>query len=135
GLLPRRLQDPRRQGADRSLGGSRREDRGVAMRPGETEKQEGMATAADGAGSIWLASAEAAVRRVASSRETFTTDDVWLAGLPNPGNPRALGAVMHILAREGAILQTGEMRKSVRPVCHRRPLAVWRLAAPPLPDF
>ncbi len=47
-----------------------------------------------GAGLDWMEDAGAVIRRVASERPEFTSDDVWEAGLAPPHEPRALGAAM-----------------------------------------
>jgi hypothetical protein len=53
---------------------------------------------------------------------------VWDAlGENRPVEPRALGAVMKAMARDGKIRATGEYRKSARTDCHARPVAVWRV--------
>lgn len=79
--------------------------------------------AADGA---WLERAAATVRQVARARTTFTTDDIWAAGLPEPRESRALGPVLRQAQAAGAIIPTGEYARSERPACHRRPVRVWR---------
>jgi hypothetical protein len=61
---------------------------------------------------------------------TFTTDDIWQAAtdanLPLPHEPRALGAILHRLAREHRIEATATFTPSKRVACHRRPIRVWR---------
>jgi hypothetical protein len=76
----------------------------------------------------WVQRARETVTLVARSRFDFTTDQVWDAlGDDRPHEPRALGAVMKAMARDGAIRATGEYRKSSRVDCHARPVAVWRV--------
>ena len=62
--------------------------------------------------------------------DTFTTDDVWQAAsdanLDVPHEPRALGAILHRLARQQMIVATDRYIASLRPACHRRPIRVWR---------
>ena len=62
--------------------------------------------------------------------DTFTTDDVWQAAsdanLDVPHEPRALGAILHRLARQQVIVATDRYVASLRPACHRRPIRVWR---------
>lgn len=76
----------------------------------------------------WMRAARDAVAALALAGGSFTTDDAWklLREVPVPREPRAMGAVIRELARMGLILPTGEYRKSERPDCHRRPVAVWR---------
>jgi hypothetical protein len=60
--------------------------------------------------------------------QSFTTDDVWEA-LDGWGvaaiEPRAMGAVMRRLKREGKVKPLQLWQLSKRPECHRRPLRVW----------
>ena len=76
----------------------------------------------------WLANALTAVRQLADSGHEFTSDDVWRL-VPTLDEPRALGAVMTVAARRGFIFSTGQYRPSARPICHGRPVKIWRGAA------
>jgi hypothetical protein len=62
--------------------------------------------------------------------DTFTTDDIWQAAtdanLTIPHEPRALGAIMHRLARRHIIVATDSYTPSLRSACHRRPIRVWK---------
>jgi hypothetical protein len=77
----------------------------------------------------WKAVAEAAVRQIASTRRTLTTDDVW-AALTDTGfsthEPRAMGAIMTAAARKRWVEATDRTIESTRPENHRRPVRVWR---------
>lgn len=77
----------------------------------------------------WYNQAEIVVQRLIHQGTYFTTDDVWEllkdSGYTTP-EPRALGSVIRQFARYKQIIPTGSYRKSTRPECHRRPLAVWR---------
>lgn len=96
-------------------------------RAGEAAKNTGIENALAGAGPAWVKHAREIVERVARELPFFTTDDVWIAGLQKPAEPRALGGVMRDFAREGKITSSGEPpRISERPQCHRRPVAVWK---------
>lgn len=72
----------------------------------------------------WLRQAHQVVAELAATGEPFTTDDVW-ARLPQPPEPRALGAVMQAAADRGAIAPTGRTVRSRRTACHARPLCEW----------
>lgn len=76
----------------------------------------------------WLSAAHRIVRRLADTRNEFTTDDVW-AALDEldvvTHEPRAMGAVMRQAARGGVIVKSDRVRNSVRVECHARPVAVW----------
>jgi hypothetical protein len=73
----------------------------------------------------WLETALAAVTALARERATFTADDVWNTGLKPPREPRALGAVLTILRRDGVVEPTGEFRPTVRRSRHAAPIRVW----------
>lgn len=96
---------------------------------GEQAKATGMARAGEGAGEEWAAEAEAVVLRLAAEKPTFTSDDIWAAGLSRPSEPRALGAVLNRLARLGRIYPSGRYVKTTQASRHRAPIAVW-VAAP-----
>ena len=93
----------------------------------EEARDEAIARVERGAGD-WVERARDTVMLVALARFDFTTDEVWDAlGEDRPEEPRALGAVMKGMAREGRVRATGEYRKSRRVDCHARPVAVWRV--------
>ena len=76
----------------------------------------------------WLARARAVVLSVSASRTEFTSDDLWSAGLPKPREPRALGAVLRELARQGLIESTGRFVRTTQVSRHAAPILVWRRA-------
>lgn len=66
--------------------------------------------------------------RLALDRGELTADDLRAAVTIPPGiRPVVVGAAVRMLAVAGILVHAG-YRKSLRPVAHRRPLAVWRLA-------
>lgn len=71
----------------------------------------------------WKNSAEALLSALAASGIPFTADDIWKT-LPQPPEPRALGAIIRAAARDGRIRRMGFMQ-SVRACCHQRLVAVW----------
>ncbi len=83
----------------------------------------------------WYSEATAVVKILCKRDRDFTTDDAWElldhTGLKTP-EPRALGAIIRKLSKDGSILSTGQYKKSIRKECHRRPLAVWRPVRPRL---
>lgn len=67
-----------------------------------------------------------AIKFVALSQATLTTDDVWrVLGRTDDVEGRAMGAAMRTAAHMGYIVRTDQTEKSVRAVCHRRDLRVW----------
>lgn len=101
------------------------EDRLAKVSAGIEGRDNGMARAEEGAGPEWMARAEAAVMQVARTKAQFTTDDVWLV-LDKPREPRALGPVLHRLARAG-ILENVGFQKTVQASRHRAPVAQWKM--------
>lgn len=74
----------------------------------------------------WQEAAVAAIRVLAQSRVTLTTDDVWLSlGRDAELEGRAMGAAMRAAAKLGYVRRTDRTRKSERAACHRRDLRVW----------
>ena len=71
----------------------------------------------------WKNAATAVLARLAATGKPFTTDDVW-AALPQPPEPRAIGALIKSAAQAGKIYRVG-WRSSSRPECHCRPVAMW----------
>jgi hypothetical protein len=88
-------------------------------------RDEAIARVEEHAPPSWMVEATRTVLRLAESRASFTSDDVWEV-VGSPPEPRALGAVMQRLSREGKIRATQEWRQSVRPECHARPVRVWQ---------
>lgn len=76
----------------------------------------------------WIDAACFAVRDCAHQFEQFTADDVWakLAEVRLPGEPRWMGAAFRWACDMRLIVRTKDTRKSSRPECHHRPMAVWR---------
>lgn len=85
--------------------------------------QGALARVEAGAPADWKTAAEAVLAGLAATGKPFTTDEVW-AMLPQPPEPRALGALMRHAARAGKIRRVG-WRASSRPECHCRPVAMW----------
>ena len=59
----------------------------------------------------------------------FTTDQIWdycyQHNIETPHEPRALGAILIGLARNGFVKATDRYRPSHRVACHARPIRVW----------
>lgn len=83
----------------------------------------------------WMIAAGSAVRAVAVSMTTFTTDDVWdmltffwTLNIPpvTTHEPRAMGAVMRRAVKDGVCVATPAYERSSRVECHARPVRIWR---------
>lgn len=85
------------------------------------------------AGEEWTDMAIATIAAVARALPTFTAADVWDAlerdDVPQPTEPRAMGAAMQRAAREGIIRSTGDWRVTTRKECNGRPQCVWQAGA------
>ncbi len=90
-------------------------------------KEEAMHRAYIHAEEDWRVAAYAAVNRLARKQRDLTTDDVWEAIPANvqTHEPRALGPIMALAARNGLIRKTGTWRETTRAAAHQRPVAVW----------
>lgn len=77
----------------------------------------------------WLTACRNVIRRLALTRDTFTSDDVW-EGLRKyrctTPEPRAMGAAFRGAQTEDWIKPLFEWRSSKRPACHARPIRVWK---------
>jgi hypothetical protein len=100
---------------------------------GMAQRDEGMARAERGTPDAWRLLAEDSARWCARMRPTFTTDDVWARMVSQDPEgakvrePRALGAIMSKLHRDGVLAPTGEYVPSARPSAHRNPKREWRI--------
>jgi hypothetical protein len=89
-------------------------------------KEKAIATVATNTNPDWW---QACYNTIATTTNTFTTDDIWQAledqSLPTPHEPRAMGAVLRHAAANGLIRATDTYRPSARVACHARPIRVW----------
>lgn len=78
---------------------------------------------------LWKTQATQAIRHLATSRERFSTDDVWeymhQRGMEMPHENRVMGALMVSASKQNWIARTDNYVNSLRPACHRRPVRVW----------
>lgn len=95
----------------------------------EASRDAAIEAVGDAAPEAWKVSARALVMELAMSGRTFTADDVWdllhQRKAPAPPEPRALGAVVLAVAREGKIVGTGNYVASKIPNRHARPVREW----------
>lgn len=100
----------------------------------EARRARDAAIAAAGAGApeAWVGNARRVVRQLAAAGREFTSDDVWRV-LPQPPEPRALGAVMTWAVDQQLVVPTDRTVPSTRPECHARPVRVWAPQAAALP--
>ena len=97
--------------------------------PPPTDKQlrdKALAKVAENAPDGWVDDAINAIRHISLTRKTLTSDDIWPL-VVNPPEPRAMGAAFTEAARRGLIRKTDRVVPSMRPECHRRPVAVWEV--------
>lgn len=90
-------------------------------------RDRAVAAVGDHANDAWMAAARQAALDLAATGSEFTTDDIAqrMPGDVTTHEPRALGAVMQRLSREGAIVPVG-WRGSSSTVCHGRIKRLWR---------
>lgn len=78
---------------------------------------------------MWKQSCREAIIAVASIKAEFTTDDIWewmfVNGVDQPHENRAMGAVIRESHKSGIIKPTDRYLNSLRPECHRRPIKIW----------
>lgn len=99
------------------------------MTQGDLFRDEAIDRVEENADQEWFKLAVWKTRAIAKSCSTFTSDDVWswmdIFDYSTHDN-RAMGAVMRRAQAEGWIEPTDRVVKSTRPVCHSRPIRVWR---------
>lgn len=93
---------------------------------GKALKEKALKKVALGSPPGWIEKAIRAVSQVARDTGNFTSDDVWAVGLERPPEPRALGAVMSMMAKLGLIEKTGAYTPTTQKSRHAAPIAVWR---------
>lgn len=98
--------------------------------PAEQAADEAIEIVEQNADPNWLVVAEQILMNLAREHARFTTDTFWeragVRGVAFVREPRALGALMRHMAKQGIIEPLEEWEKSVRVTCHARPLRVWR---------
>lgn len=93
---------------------------------GRMKRDHALEVVERGAPDGWMDAAVLLIERTARLRSTFTSDDVWEAGLEPPPEPRALGAAFTKAVRLGYIERTGTFTTTRRSSRHAAPIAVWR---------
>ena len=93
------------------------------------DMETAIAAATEKAGEEWQEKALLTIENLARTSQTFTADDVWLAGLERPENSRALGGVMRLARKQGLIEPTDRLVTSVFESGHYGPRRVWRSLA------
>lgn len=101
----------------------------AARAEGQRRRDEAMRRVDGNAEVDWKECAREAIRYIAERRPEMTTDPVWYMldswHVPFPHEPRALGPLMKAAVTRGWLRPTARVHKSVRPECHRRPLAIY----------
>lgn len=92
-------------------------------------KEEAIAHVGINADPAWITTCYNIIVAVAFNKQRFTSDDVWAeldkSKIEAPHEPRALGAVLKQVAKEGLIRATDEWVPSKRVACHARPVRCW----------
>lgn len=89
-------------------------------------RDEGLANLSSYVTSAWFAEARAQALIVALSKAELTTDDIWLTGLSEPTEPRAMGPVITSLVKDGILSPTGRFVRTARVSRHAAPIAIWK---------
>lgn len=92
----------------------------------ELGKELGIANAGGGAPPGWMDEALALIKRLAAAHAFICADDLWAAGLSDPPEPRALGAVMRNAKTAGYIEPTKTFISTHQATRHHAPVRVWR---------
>lgn len=77
----------------------------------------------------WIPIVVEVVKRIALDKREFTSDEIWAeaaAKVNVPFEPRMMGNALRTAQQNGWIEKTDRVRKSARPACHGRPVAIWR---------
>lgn len=77
-----------------------------------------------GAGAIWMAEAMETIKQVALTQPELCVNDIWQAGLSEPGCSRAIGAAMVQARKAGMIVATDRRQPSLQ--THMSPVRVWK---------
>jgi hypothetical protein len=93
---------------------------------GEIGELEGIANAETGSGPDWQEQAIALVKKLAESHSYIVSDDLWVSGLTEPGDSRALGAAMVTAKRRGYVTPTMMFVNTYQASRHKAPIRVWR---------
>lgn len=95
---------------------------------GEAARDEAMRRVDAAAPAEFKQRAWDAILHLVSVGEDFTADDVWRILGETPDEPRALGPQITRASKAGLVFDSGLKKKSDRPVHHRYPMTVWRVA-------
>jgi hypothetical protein len=104
----------------------------------EESAKDSIESSLKGANADWVTVALRAGRWLAKRQETMTSEDIWDAISTHypkceTPEPRAMGAIMRRIAKQGYIFPTDKTVKSGKSKNHNRPQRVWksRLYYPP----
>lgn len=99
---------------------------------GKRRRDEAIELVGENAGEAWRLMAVGAALEVVAEGHDFTSERIrqklteW-GEWPPPNDPRALGAIMRLLRKEGYIEPTDTYIHSVYASSHRMPKRVWRV--------
>lgn len=97
----------------------------------EEERDRAIALAESHADEVWKGLVQYAIRELARTHSTFTSEAVWHfmeERFPDfaTHERRAMGPMMQGAAKDGLIAPTDEFVKGERPSRHAAPIRVWR---------
>lgn len=94
------------------------------------QREEAIARVQGNTDPQWALEAFRSADQVMRFNTRFTTDDIWFdlqrRMIPEPHEPRAMGPITRMLLRSGEV-EIVDYQYSLRPVCHGRRIAVYRV--------
>ena len=96
---------------------------------GQELMEDGTKSALEHANYLWKTEAMACVEELCTSKETFTSDDVW--GMLEPtgmdtSNHSAMGSILRLASKNGLCTNTRMTVPTKRPEGHCRAIPIWR---------
>lgn len=91
-------------------------------------REEAIARVDEHADPDWKSTAYNVGRALAATRPTFTSQDIFdaMPDTVHTHEPRAMGAVIRALKRDGVLEATDQFVSSTSVLAHGRPARVWR---------
>lgn len=92
---------------------------------GRRNRDEALERVERAADEEWKERAWAYLNRMAKAQPEFCAEDLWLAGLDKPREPRALGPLLMHARRDGLIAPSGRYRQSASASRNSGDAKVW----------